>query len=133
MTIPGRSPGLKIEWAMLADYVSVDASGKLSIAGIFDRLLVPQAPAVHGVVYVAARWQGPPFEHVAAELRFWGPSNDLLIGAEQIIEFDDRGAAHTINVISPLVLPTLGQYVVEFLAGGVSQHNFQFAVEAVNA
>ena len=39
---------MEIDLALLADAATIDASGKLNILGIFDRIGVTQFPAQHG-------------------------------------------------------------------------------------
>ncbi len=47
---------MEIDLALLADAATIDASGKLSILGIFDRIGVVQFPAQHGRVSLVLRF-----------------------------------------------------------------------------
>ena len=47
---------MEIDLALLADAATIDASGKLSILGIFDRIGVVQFPAQHGRVTLVLRF-----------------------------------------------------------------------------
>ena len=47
---------MEIDLAMLADAATIDASGKLNILGIFDRIGVVQFPAQHGRVTLVLRF-----------------------------------------------------------------------------
>ena len=47
---------MEIDLALLADAATIDASGKLSILGIFDRIGVSQFPAQHGRVTLVLRF-----------------------------------------------------------------------------
>ncbi len=47
---------MEIDLALLADAATIDASGKLSILGIFDRIGVAQFPAQHGRITLILRF-----------------------------------------------------------------------------
>jgi hypothetical protein len=47
---------MEIDLALLADAATIDASGKMSILGIFDRIGVTQFPAQHGRVTLVLRF-----------------------------------------------------------------------------
>ena len=47
---------MEIDLALLADAATIDASGKLSILGIFDRIGVVQFPAQHGRITLVLRF-----------------------------------------------------------------------------
>lgn len=47
---------MEIDLALLADAATIDASGKLNILGIFDRISVAQFPAQHGRVTLVLRF-----------------------------------------------------------------------------
>ena len=47
---------MEIDLALLADAGTIDASGKLNILGIFDRIGVTQFPAQHGRVTLVLRF-----------------------------------------------------------------------------
>jgi hypothetical protein len=47
---------MEIDLAFLADAATIDASGKLSVLGIFDRIGVSQFPAQHGRITLVLRF-----------------------------------------------------------------------------
>jgi hypothetical protein len=47
---------MEIDLAFLADAATIDASGKLSVLGIFDRVGVSQFPAQHGRITLVLRF-----------------------------------------------------------------------------
>jgi hypothetical protein len=47
---------MEIDLAFLADAATIDASGKLSVLGIFDRISVSQFPAQHGRITLVLRF-----------------------------------------------------------------------------
>jgi hypothetical protein len=54
----GASP-VQMKFALLADFVSRTAEGKLIIAGVFDKIVATKMPATHPVLYIAMRFEGP--------------------------------------------------------------------------
>lgn len=112
-----------VEWAVLCDYALIDSGGKLSLVGMFENLFALNFPAMHPILFHAAQWAGQPGGSVAAELRIWGPSKELIGSAQQHVQLGPTGRAAAIMQLSPLPLPAVGEYVFELLGGGVSQHH----------
>jgi hypothetical protein len=52
-----------VEFAHLCDYASVSMDGKLSLAGIFDRFMVKDAPTVHPMLFIVTKLILPEGEH----------------------------------------------------------------------
>src|SRR4051794_11421393 len=98
----------------------VDATGKLSVIGIFSQLWAATFPSLNPIAFVAAAWRGEPRRSVGIELRMWGPSNDLVLTAQQELELGDDGGGVGIIRLSPLPLPNPGRYVFELVADGAS-------------
>lgn len=46
---------MEIDVALLADAATIDASGKMNILGVFDRITVSQFPAQHGRISLVLR------------------------------------------------------------------------------
>ncbi len=44
---------MEVPFVLTCDYASISDQGKLSAIGIFDRMVVPNFPAVHPVLYLA--------------------------------------------------------------------------------
>jgi hypothetical protein len=107
-------------WAVLADYALVDATGKLSVIGIFDRLTASEFPSIHPILFVVVSWVGPPSKVAVAELRLWGPGKELLVGGQQQVQLGLDGHANGVFRLSPIALPQAGSYVFELLADAVS-------------
>jgi hypothetical protein len=111
---------IEIDWVLIADYAMVDAGGKASIVGIFDRVFSPVFPSIQPSVFIVAAWRGAPNRVFAVELRVWSPAKDLLIGGQQQVQTGPEGKANGIFSLSPLPLPTPGEYIVELLAEGTT-------------
>lgn len=118
-----------VDWAMLADYAMVDSSGKLSVVGIFDRLWAATVPTLHPLLFVVARWKGPPLGLVTVELSVWGPSKDLVVSGTQSAQLAPDGSASGIFRLSPLPLASFGEYIVELVSGGESAAHLALTVE----
>ncbi len=74
---------MEIDLALLADAATIDASGKLNILGIFDRIGVVQFPAQHG--------------RVTLVLRFTGGTSE--IGSHEVhIRMSDPGGAEVLSL-----------------------------------
>ncbi len=74
---------MEIDLALLADAATIDASGKLNILGIFDRIGVTQFPAQHG--------------RVALVLRFTAGTSE--IGSHEVhIRMSDPGGAEVLSL-----------------------------------
>ena len=74
---------MEIDLALLADAATIDASGKLSILGIFDRIGVVQFPAQHG--------------RVSLVLRFTAGTSE--IGSHEVhIRMSDPGGAEVVSL-----------------------------------
>jgi hypothetical protein len=118
----------RVDWALLCDYALVDAGGKLSMIGVFENLFAQNFPAMHPILFHVAQWAGPPNGSIAAELRIWGPSKELIGSAQQQVQLSPVGRAGALIQLSPLPLPAAGEYVFEVLGGGVSQHHTSVTV-----
>ena len=59
---------MEIDLALLADAATIDASGKLNILGVFDRISVSQFPAQHGRISLVLRITAGPNEIGAHEM-----------------------------------------------------------------
>jgi hypothetical protein len=129
-SVGGSSAVPRVEWATLADYALIDSSGKLSVLGMFDRLFASPFPSLHPLLFIVARWSGQPTTMTASEIRVWSPGRELLVGAQQPIQFGPDGSAVTIARLSPLPIPAPGEYTIELLVAGASAHHLPMTVEA---
>jgi hypothetical protein len=121
----------EVIFALLCDYALTDAAGKLSIIGIFDRVLVSPFPAMHAQLFLVARWTGDPGTLAAIETRIWSPSRELIGAVPQTVQFGSDGTANVLMRVSPLPLPSPGEYTFELLLGGASVHHTPLLVEPI--
>ena len=106
-----------VEWVLLCDYCLIDQGGRLSLLGIFERLLTPTLPVQHPLFYVVTRWRAQPQQGFTAETRIWTPTEQLLIttGPVQVAPSPTEHNL-TINQFRGLTFDREGQYLVELLA-----------------
>lgn len=124
---------IRVDWTLIADYALMDTLGKLSVLGIFDRLWAPGFPSLHPVLFLVASWAGAPNQLFGCELRAWGPAKELLVGGQQQVQLGPDGHAQGIFRLSPLPLPSPGEYVLELLAGGMSVSHSTLTVIQIEA
>jgi hypothetical protein len=118
---------MDIDLALLADAATVDASGKLNILGVFDRLAAPAFPVQHGrlslVLRFSAAMQEAGAHKVGISLRT--PSGADLFNINGEINLDPGPAAaggmirvpHIVN-LDGLVFPEGGRYAFEVKVDG---------------
>jgi hypothetical protein len=122
-----------ILWLMVADHALLDTQGKLSVIGMFDRLFAPQFPSVHPIAFIIAQWQWRPSTVLGSELRVFGPSGELLVGAAQQLQTGPDGKTAHIVRLSPIPLPAAGAYTIEVLGNNRSAAHMTLTVEQVPA
>ncbi len=118
---------MDIDLALLADAATVDASGKLNILGVFDRLAAPAFPVQHGRLSLVLRFSAGLQEagaHVVG-ISLRTPSGAELFNINGELKLDPGPAAaggvirvpHIIN-LDGLVFPEAGRYAFEVKVDG---------------
>jgi hypothetical protein len=106
-----------VEWSLLCEYCLLDVAGKLSIMGIFDRVVAPKLPVQQPALFVVTRWRTQPDQPFILETRLWTPTEQLLQSTGQVtVAPDPAGHNLTINQFIGLTFDREGQYLVELLA-----------------
>lgn len=115
---------MNVKLAVLADYATTTAEGKLVICGVFDTVFAPSAPVVHHSMYLALRVDSHPGEPAKHRLviRLVDPDGNLVI-PELDAKFDlgpaaDRSQSGGLQLV--LALPnvefkTMGRHAVDIL------------------
>ena len=87
---------MEIDLALLADAATIDASGKLNILGIFDRIGVTQFPAQHGRVTLGLRFTAGTSEIGSHEvhIRMSDPSGAEVLSLNGEIQLAGGPSAH---------------------------------------
>jgi hypothetical protein len=109
----------EVEWSLLCDYCLIDIAGKLTLVGIFDRLVVPALPVHAPLLVVVTRWRAPASDRFVAETRIWTPTEQLLVTTGPVdVAVPAAGPAMTVNQFRAVTFERAGQYLVELLAQG---------------
>jgi hypothetical protein len=117
-----------VEWSLLCEYCIIDHAGKLSLIGIFDRMVVARLPLQVPLLLVVTRWRAET-DRFTAETRLWTPTEQLLAASGSVEVVTAGDAPHiTINQFHGLTLERAGQYLVELLAEGQTARYFPWQV-----
>jgi len=117
---------MEVDLALLADAATIDASGKLNILGVFDRIGVSRFPAQHGRISLVLRLTGGTSEMGThqMEIRLSKPdgtevlslSGELNLGAGSTAGEGIR-VPHVLN-LDGLVFPEPGRYSFDVKVDG---------------
>ena len=128
---------MEIDLALLADAATIDASGKLNILGIFDRIGVVQFPAQHGRVTLVLRFTAGTSEIGSHDvhIRMSDPGGAEVLslnGEMQLV--GGRSARDVIRVphilnLDGLVFTRPGMYSFDVKVDGEHQVSLPLSVE----
>lgn len=117
---------MDIDLALLADAATVDASGKLNILGVFDRIAAPHYPVQHGRLALVIRFHGGMADvgsHPVV-IRMVGPGGEVL-RLEGTIQVGPPppGTGGVIRIpqvfnLDGVVLPEPGRFSFDVSVGG---------------
>ena len=128
---------MEIDLALLADAATIDASGKLNILGIFDRIGVVQFPAQHGRVTLVLRFTAGTSEIGSHDvhIRMLDPGGAevlLLNGEMQLVGGPAPGdgirVPHILN-LDGLVFTRPGMYSFDVKVDGEHHVSLPLSVE----
>ena len=126
---------MNIELALLADYAAVANDGKLSAAGIFDRLAPPQMPWQHPTMYVALRVHVHPGEEGDHEIKIRLVDADgkeiVALGADVTAsDMDPLEGSHVQLVLSLNNVPfkAFGRHAFDIFLDGRYEHTIPLVV-----
>jgi len=127
-----------VDLALLADAATIDASGKLNILGVFDRIKVGRFPAKHGRVCLVLRFLGSAGDAGPHELtiRLIDPSGKEMLSLNGELKVAPGPGSlsgglripHVLN-LDGLVFPEAGRYSFEVILDGDHQVSLSLAVE----
>jgi len=121
-----------VEWSLICDYCILDQAGKLSIVGIFERVITESVPVMHPALYIVTRWRNPGGESFLAQTRIWTPTEQLLVSTGQThVPPNPAGQHVTIDQFRGLVFEREGQYLVELLAQDETARYYPLEVHLV--
>ena len=128
---------MEIDLALLADAATIDASGKLNILGIFDRIGVAQFPAQHGRVTLVLRFTAGTSEIGSHEvhIRMSDPGGAEVLSLNGEIQLVGGAAAqngirvpHILN-LDGLVFTGPGMYSFDVKVDGEHHVSLPLSVE----
>ena len=128
---------MEVDLALLADAATIDATGKINILGIFDRISVSQFPAQHGRISLVLRLTAGTSEVGTheMEIRLSDPNGAEVLslnGEMQLVGGPDAGAAirvpHILN-LDGLVFPGPGRYSFDVKVDGEHHVSISLVVD----
>ena len=119
---------MEIDLALLADAATIDASGKLNILGVFDRIDVQTFPARHGRISLVLRFSGDLKDSGRHQMRIAlrAPAGEEVLGMEGELQLgpgpvgEGLRIPHVIN-FDGVVFPSPGRYAFDIFFDGQHQ------------
>jgi hypothetical protein len=108
---------VKCDWAVLCDYAFLDASHKMCLIGVFDRIVAQAVPSVHQQAALALRLVGEPNEKANVRVEIVRPTGGVLakLGGDAVL--GSTGSANLTLHLNGMPLPDFGIYAVNVYAG----------------
>lgn len=126
ITRKGQVLKLEIDLALTADAATIDATGKLNLLGVFDRIAVNRFPARHARLCLVVRflgWAGDAGKH-QLRIRLTDPKNEELMSLDGELAVAPGRESLESGIRVPHVLNLDG---LVFKEAGV--HNFEIIVD----
>jgi len=127
---------VNVQLALLADYASVSRDGKLSVAGIFDRIVMHEVPWQHPTMFIALRIHFHPGEEGAhgIKIRFVDADGQEIIALDADVtvkELDSIEGGNTQLVLSMNNVPITkaGRHAFDVFLDGRYEHSIPLVVE----
>jgi hypothetical protein len=129
---------VKISFACLADHATVDAIGKLTISGVFDRIMANAFPVAHRSMFLVCRVQleyGDSGKKIPIRLRILDEDNKMaaeLTGEMQTAQAIPPGRFVGMNLIlqlNDLIFPKPGRYKIELQPPKTAPTHVDFMVD----
>lgn len=127
---------MEIDLAFLADAATIDASGKLNVLGVFDRIGVSQFPAQHGRITLVLRFTAGTSEIGSHEvhIRMSDPGGAEVLSLNGEMQLVGLAARHGIRVphilnLDGLVFTGPGMYSFDVKVDGQHHVSLPLSVE----
>ena len=127
---------MNVQLALLADYASVSMDGKMSVAGIFDRLVVHELPWHHPTMFIALRIHFHPGEEGdhAIKIRFVNADGREIIGLTahatvKALNPVDGGITQLVLSMNNVPIADTGRYAFDVFLDGRYEHTVPLVVE----
>ena len=123
--IDNRVP-MECSFALVADAANQEASGKLNVLGVFDRLTPDKFPYLHPQMFLIASFRASPAEFGRKkdfEISFLDPDARVLtsVKGSAIVPKPDAGMKATLQIVLQMVntpFPKPGPYEISVFVGG---------------
>lgn len=120
----------------LCDYATIDASGKPTIVGDFDRINARSLPIQFPLFFVISKWNGYGGEQFTHRVRVVSPSGQQLAITEEVnVTIRDMGGndGNHVNIDSFMMLnlSEFGEYAIEILLNGDPVHILPLTVDQI--
>jgi hypothetical protein len=119
-----------IKYAHICEYARAEASGTVSIIGIFDTIHVSNFPARFPLLHVIASMAGQQGEQFHFSTRIAGPDGSVVQAVPPVtihVEQEHMGV-NQINGYMGTVFPAPGEYTVEFIVDEMVVHTIPFRI-----
>ena len=115
----GRSAPVEFLWGLFCDHFLIDANGKYSFIGVFERVGALTFPAVHKVLYVVCSVRGQPGGRSSAIVSIWTPDVSLLLSTQETpVQFGPDGRTMLVHLLYDLNFAAPGAYNFVLEVGG---------------
>lgn len=124
-------------WSHLCDYAAIDANGKPTIIGDFDRIHARSMPIQFPLFFVISKWSGYHGEYFTHRVRVVSPSGQQVSSTEEVgVTMRARGADGShVNIDSFMMVQfhEFGEYAIEILLDGNPVHILQLTVDPITS
>ena len=129
---------MDIDFALLADAATVDASGKLNVLGVFDRIQAREFPARHGRISLVLRFSAGAEEAGShtVEIRLRSPGGRELLRLDGKLELGAAPRQVSQGIKVPQVLnldgisfPEPGRFTFDISVDGEEIHSIPLHLE----
>ena len=123
-------------WSHLCDYATIDASGKPTIIGDFDRINARSLPIQFPLFFVISKWNGYAGEYFTHRVRVVSPSGQEITSTEEVsvnVQGAANGDGNHVNIDSFMMMQILefGEHAIEILLNGNPVHILSLTVDQV--
>lgn len=101
---------IQTELIVVADYAMLSDDKKLSVMGIFDKILVRELPASHPRMSFVTVLKGESFKEVDLKIKVLSPSQTELFAADAHIKFGENGKTNMVSNLEGFPFPEAGTY-----------------------
>ena len=123
-------------WSHLCDYATIDASGKPTIIGDFDRINARSLPIQFPLFFVISKWAGYGGEYFTHRVRVMAPSGQQVAVTEEVgvtIRAIGEDDGNHVNIDSFMMIQLLefGEYAIEILLDDNLVHILRLTVDQI--